>query len=136
MTPDRLRAAVAQCWTTQLLLVFGLLVLALVDAAIRDDFVVFLYDPGTPGWRFFCVAVPLYAAMPMLVRLSERRWFRWLNTVLLGLTALLPIAHQAKHLSQGKPLDVSVTGDVTMLLMALLGVAVAQQWARSGGDER
>lgn len=121
----------AQSWNTQLLLTFGLIVLSLLDAAVRDDFVAFLYDPGTPGWRMFCVLVPLYASMPMLIHLYEHRGFRWLNAVMLAMTGILPISHQVKHLSQGRPLDVSVTGDITMLLMAVLGAAMAVRWARS-----
>lgn len=127
---DNPRAANAQCWTTQLLLLLSFIVLALLDAAVRDDFTSFLFDPGTPGWRFLCGLVPVYALMPVLVRTCEGRWFRWLNTALSGLTLLFPISHQIRHISQGKPWDVSVAVEFAMVFVTLLGTWTALRWAR------
>lgn len=124
------RAGVAQCWTTQLLLLLGMLLLSLMQSAIRDDFTNFLVDPGEKGWRLMCVLIPLYAVMPVLVRLHESRWFGWFNTVLLPLTSLLPLGHQMRHFLEGKPFDMAVLLEATMVVLAFLGGVLAARWAR------
>jgi hypothetical protein len=127
----RLQALVAQCWTSQLLLLIALLVLSLLMAAIRDDFTVFLYDPGASGWRVFCVVMPLFGLMAVLARLGDARWLRWTHAVLLGATLLLPLGHQARHFAEGKPPDLSVLVEVVMVIVALIGARAGVQWARS-----
>lgn len=125
-----LRAAVAQCWNTQCLLLLSLGMLSLASAAIKDDFRVFLYDPGEPGWRVFCFVLPLFAVMPWLVRLAEHVAFRWFTAVLLLLSGLMPIAHQAKHLSRGQMPDLSLVVEVLMVLCGCGGSLLAWRWAR------
>ena len=125
-----LRAAVAQCWTTQCLLLLTMGVLAFLSAAIKDDFRIFLVDPGEPGWRMFCFVLPLYALMPWLVRLLDHAAFRWTTAVLLLLSGLLPIAHQAKHISQGQMPDFAVVAEAAMVLCGLAGSLLALRWAR------
>lgn len=130
----RLQSVVAQCWTTQLLLLLALLVLALLDAAIRDDFNLFLYDPGAGGWRAFCVVLPLFGLMAVLARLGEARWQRWAHAALLGATLLLPLGHQARHLNEGRLPDLSVMVEVVMVVVALLGAGAGVKWARSAAS--
>ena len=127
----RLQALVAQCWTTQLLLLVALLVLSLLMAAIRDDFNLFLYDPGAAGWRAFCVLLPLFGLMGLLARLGDARWQRWAHAALLGATLLLPLGHQARHYGEGRPPDLSVLVEVVMLIVAVIGARAGVQWARS-----
>lgn len=129
--PDRHQALVAQCWTTQLLLFVALLVLSLLMAAIRDDFNVFLYDPGATGWRAFCVLLPLFGLMSVLARMGDARWQRWAHATLLGATLLLPLGHQAKHFGEGRAPDLSVLVEVAMVIVALIGATTGVKWARS-----
>ena len=127
------RAVVAQCWTSQLLLLLGMLVLSLLQSAIKDDFGVFLIDPGEPGWRAFCVLVAAYAVMPVATRIFASPWFRWLNAGLLTLTLLVPVGHQLKHFLEGKPPDISLAPELAMVAVALVGGWAAVRWARSAG---
>lgn len=130
-----LQATLAQCWNSQLLLSLGLLSLAFMQAAIKDDFSIFMVDPGEIGWRHFCVVIPLYAVMPVLVRLYDGTWFRWLNVPLLLLTAYLPIAHQTKHILEGKLPDLAVTVEIGIVSVGILGAVLAVRWA-SARDRR
>jgi hypothetical protein len=127
------RAAVTQCWNTQCLLLLSQGLLMLVSAAVKDDFRSFLADPGEPGWRLFCFVLPVYAVMPWLVRLVDRRAFRWFAAVMLLLSGLMPVAHQAKHISQGQMPDVAVVVEVAMVLCGLAGSLLAARWARQAG---
>ena len=127
----RLQSLVAQCWTTQLLLLIGLLVLSLLMAAIRDDFNLFLYDPGAGGWRAFCVLLPLFGLMAVLARLGEARWLRWMHAVLLGATLLVPLGHQGRHFAEGRAPDLSLLVEVVMVIVALIGAASGAKWARA-----
>lgn len=130
--PDaRLQAALAQCWTSQLLLTLGLYSLAFLQAAIKDDLSLFLHDPGEAGWRSLCILIPLYAGMPVLVRLYGSVWFRWLNALLLLLTALVPVAHQTRHILEGKMPDLALTLEAVILSLGILGAVLAVRWARS-----
>nr|WP_297353590.1 hypothetical protein [uncultured Caldimonas sp.] len=133
MTSLRSRAAVAQCWTVQTLLLLALLTLSLLSGAIQDNFTDFLYDPGDQGWRLFCFVLPVYSLMSIAAWLSNARWMRWLHAALLSLASLLPVAHQAKHFVEGKPPDLSLGVEVAMLLCALAGAIVAVRWARQVG---
>ncbi len=129
---SKLASVVAQCWSSQLVLLIGLLCLSLTQSAIKDDFTEFLYDPGEGGFRLFCALTPLYALMPVLVRICDRVWFRWLNCQLLFMTILLPAGHQTKHFLQGKPVDQwLVSLDVVAALIAVVGGVAAASWARS-----
>ena len=125
-----LRAAIAQCWNTQCLLLLALGLLALMSSAIKDDFGRFFDDPGQSGWQLFCFVLPVYAVMPWLVRLTAHRAFRQANAVLLLLTALAPIGHQAKHLGQGQMPDLSVVVELAMLLCGLAGTWLGLRWCR------
>jgi hypothetical protein len=127
----RLQALVAQCWTSQQLLLIALLVLSLVTAAIRDDFTLFLYDPGATGWRALCVLLPLFCLMAVLARVGEARWLRWTHAALLGATLLLPLGHQVRHFREGRAPDLSMLVEVVMVIVAVIGARAGAQWARS-----
>lgn len=133
---ERQRAAVAQCWTTQLCLLLGMYVLALFQAAIKDDFSEFVFHPGKSGWNITIVLISLYAAMAVLVRVYDRIWFRWLNAPMLFMTLVLPVRHQVGHLMEGRMPDQAVTLEVLMVLVAILGAFLAVRWARENWQER
>ncbi|SFU36687.1 hypothetical protein [Pseudoduganella namucuonensis] len=126
----RQQAAVAQCWTTQLLLLLGVLVLGFLQAAIKDDFSIFLHDPGDAGWNAIIILISFYAVMSVLVRVYDGTWFRWLNVPLLLTTLLFPVRHQTKHIMEGQMPNQAVALEVLIVLIAILGTVLAVRWAR------
>ena len=125
-------AVVAQCWAIQLALTIGLLTLSLLMAAIRDDFTLFLHDPGVPGWRLFCALMPLYGLMSVAALAWRQRPLRWLYALLLGASAAVPVLHQFRHWTEGKPPDASVAVEAAMVAVALVGTTASVRWARRG----
>ena len=124
------QAAVAQCWTTQLLLLLGVLVLSFLQAAIKDDFSIFLYEPGEAGWNASINLISFYAAMSVLARVYDSTWFRWLNVPLLLSTLVFPVRHQTKHIMDGQMPNQAVALEVLIVLIAILGAVLAVRWAR------
>ena len=128
---SRSQANIAQCWTTQLIFLLSQPLLQLWQSAIRDDFSGFIYHPGEVGWRFYCFLIPLYALMSVWVRVYEKIWFRWLNLILLLLTVVYPISHQAIHFSEGRLPDISIMGELAAVFVGTVGCVIAWRWARS-----
>jgi hypothetical protein len=126
------QSAVIEGWIILLGLWIGTFALSLTQAAIRDDFKIFVYDPGQLGWQFTCILFSVYGLMPALARILDAQWFRWLNVVLLAVSALITVAHRLKHIVTGMAIDLSLSVEIVICIVSLLTLVHALHWAKAG----
>ncbi len=127
---EKLQSIVALGWVVLLVLFLAIVLLPLVQAAIIDDFTRFALHPTQQEWGGICTFIFAYALMPMLTRLFNRIWFRWLNVALLVFVTVFMARHQVQHMMEGVRYGFFGLIDVAHHVVGLLLVFLAIRWAR------
>ncbi|MES2948750.1 MAG: hypothetical protein V4858_09430 [Pseudomonadota bacterium] len=125
-----LQSTLALGWLVLLVLFLAIVLSQLMQAAIDDDFTRFSQHPGRNGWMSSSVLILVYGLMPLLTRLLDRRWFRWLNVVLLAAATAAMMKHQAQHMLEGMTYGLNGLVDVAHHAVGVVLVFLAIRWAR------
>ena len=128
---DALRQSITVGWICALQLVVIMFVVALLRAAIGNDFTGFSKDPGDLGMRVMLVVFTIYAVIPIALRMIGGVVFRWAMVGVAVFFLLMFVAHQLSHMyMDGRPLNFFHTLDFAHHGMMLWLIVLTVRWAR------
>lgn len=128
---EYLRQTIMIGWIALLQLVVAMFIVAIYRGAIANDFTGFTRDPGTLGIDVMIIVFTIYAFIPVLVRVTDWRPFRWFMVGASVFFLLFFIAHQLTHMFvDNTPLNLYHVLDFAHHLLMVWMIASAIRWAR------
>lgn len=120
-------------WVMMFLIFLAMFVIDLTKSAIAIDFAKWSHDPGNGGLKVLIIVMLFYAFMPVLIKMTNARWFKFVAIGLAVFFTLFFIAHQLTHIVAGdKPTGLMSLLDIAHHILGVIVIYASIGWLRSG----